>query len=450
MVATPTLSLDEEFARRCARSLALFQEATRVFPGGITHDVRYLEPFSLYVTRAEGSHKWDADGNELIGYWMGHGALLLGHNHPAVSAAVAEQLGRGTHYGASHAVEIAWAKLVVQLVPSAELVRFTSSGTEATMMALRLARAFTGRTKILKFRGHFHGWHDYAAPGYRPPYELPADLPGLPRETQQTLIVAPPNDIRAVREHLATGEVAGVILEPAGGSNATIPTDLRFLEELRAATRETGTVLIFDEVVTGFRYAPGGAQEYYGVTPDLTTLAKILAGGLPGGAVAGRGAILDLLSFSNPRKIAHAGTYNANPLAAAAGRAALELVATGEPTRRANAAGAELRRALAEVVRRRGVAGRVYGEASVIHWHLGEEVPDLSDPTAPHYQPALERLLSGMGKLRLALRKALILNGVDCPGAQMMTSAVHSTEDLERTVGAFDAALERLQRERLL
>ncbi len=286
----PALDLADAFAQRFPQSLALARRAATVFPGGVTHDSRHFVPFAVGVERAEGAHKWSVDGHELVDYWMGHGALLLGHNDPQIAAAVQAQLERGTHYGASHPLELAWGELVLRLVPSAERVRFTSSGTEATLMALRLARAFTGRSRIVKFQGHFHGWHDYVAYGISPPFDAP-NSSGIPAETLSTMLLAPPNDLAAVRAHLdARDDVAAVILEPGGGSNGLIPPDLDFLRGLRALTAERGVVLIFDEVITGFRYAPGGAQQRYGITPDLTTMAKILAGGLPGGAVAGRAA----------------------------------------------------------------------------------------------------------------------------------------------------------------
>src|SRR5439155_23981677 len=226
--------------------------------------------------------------------------------------------------------------------------------------------------------------------------------------------------------------------------------DPGFLRNLRQATQEAGSLLIFDEVVSGFRYAPGGAQERYGVLPDLTTMAKILAGGLPGGAVGGRRDIMEQLSFGHRRKIAHAGTFNANPISAAAGGAALELVATGEPNRRADATAATLNRELSAILKRRGIPGLVYGEASLVHWYLGEEAPPLNDIAAPGYQEGAERLLMRGGKARMALRKALILNGVDCAGAQLTVSSVHDDRDVEETLAAFDRAFERLQQDGLL
>src|SRR5574341_1309730 len=281
-------TVHDEFAEKFPGSLKRYAEALSVFPSGVTHDSRYLKPFPIYISHAQGSRKRDVDDNEFVDYWIGHGALLLGHNHPAVTRALSEQLSRGTHYGASHDLEIAWGQWVQKLIPSAERVRFVSSGTEATLMAIRLARAFTGRNTIVRFEGHFHGWHDAVSLGYQPPFDAPDSL-GVPPETLNAIHCLPPNDMDVVVKFLGEhSDVAGIILEPAGGANAAIPTRPGYLRALRQACEAYGLVLIFDEVISGFRYSPGGAQAYFDVKPDLTALAKILAGGLPGGAVAGR------------------------------------------------------------------------------------------------------------------------------------------------------------------
>ncbi len=438
------------------KSEALYARAEKTIPGGITHDIRHLRPFPLYVERAQGSRKWTADGQELIDYWMGHGALFLGHNHPQVMRAVAEQAARGTHYGACHELEVRWAEWVTRLVPSAEKVRFTASGTEATHLAMRLARAFTGREKVLKFEGHFHGWHDYATAGVKPPYAAPASS-GVPGASAEAMVLCPPNDLGRVEALLDRHpDIGAAILEPAGGTSGTIPTDPAFLRGLRDLTRARGVVLIFDEVISGFRYAPGGAQEYFGVTPDLTSLAKILAGGLPGGAVCGRADIMDLLAFRedaawNRRgRVAHAGTYNSNPLCAAAGIAALELVADGERQRAANAAGERLRRAMNQAIYRLQADACVYGESSLFAiflepCHIRQRC-DRSRCTLDHTSlqtfrdPGLYHLL----------RLAMILHGVDIPASHSWMSCVHSDEDRDKTVTAFEGALAMLLDEGLL
>lgn len=443
-VLSPQSLLDQEFERHFAGSLRLYQRARRSIAGGITHDSRGLAPFPIYVSRADGSRKWDADGHELVDYWMGHGALLLGHNPRAVSSAVAEQLSRGTHYGACHELEVEWAELVIRLIPSAESVRFTMSGTEATLLAIRNARAYTGKAKIIRFAGHFHGWHDYALVGYQPPFDVPTSI-GIPDEVVQTVLVARPNRIDSVRALLdQRQDVAGVILEPGGGSNGIIQPNIPFLRELRTLTEERGVVLIFDEVITGFRYAPGGAQERYGVMPDLTALAKILAGGLPGGALAGKADVMDVQAFTGDfqrdrfQRVLQQGTFNANPLTAAAGSTMLRLIADTDATAQAERVGELLRAELNAVMRRRGVAGLVYGEASVFQILLGQEIEEAVRQTDP------DRLMGARGAVN-SLRKAMLLEGVDLMRSGGFTSTAHAEADLEQTAHAFDRALARLQ-----
>ncbi|OGB93539.1 MAG: hypothetical protein A3H39_00425 [candidate division NC10 bacterium RIFCSPLOWO2_02_FULL_66_22] len=432
------------YRRANPRSEALFARAGQSIAGRITHDIRHMKPFPVYIERAQGTRKWTADGQELIDYWMGHGALFLGHGHPAILRAVHDQLDRGTHYGACHELEVRWAELVQRLVPSAERVRFTISGTEATQLALRLARAHTGKTKVVKFEGHFHGWHDYALAGVKPPYDVPLSS-GIPGESLAQVLLCPPNDLAALDALLAgRQDVAAVILEPGGGSSGTIPTDATYLQGLRDLTRRHGVVLIFDEVITGFRYAPGGVQQVVGVTPDMTTLAKIIAGGLPGGAVTGQAAILDRLAFgedpawNRKERVAHAGTYNANPLSAAAGIAMLECIADGKAHQRANQTTRALRQELAGVWRRLGVPGCVYGEASILNYSLEPALE--TPPTAGTRDHRRLQALANPDAYH-ALRCGLILNGVDICPLHGWISAVHTDEDVQRTVQAFEKAL---------
>jgi len=449
MAVTAPTAIDDAFRKRFARSAELYARSRNAIAGGITHDSRNFAPFPIYVERADGSRKWDVDGNELVDHWMGHGSLLLGHNHPQVTAAVAEQVHRGTHYGACHELEVAWAEQIGRLIPSAEWVRFTMSGTEATMLAMRDARAFTGRELVIRFAGHFHGWHDYAMAGYQPPFDTSTST-GVPKGVTETMLVAYPNNIESVRQLLDThpAQVAAVILEPGGGSNGIIPTNVPFLQELRALTAERGVVLIFDEVITGFRYSPGGAQQVYSVTPDLTTLAKIVAGGLPGGAVVGKRDILQVQTFKGElhkdrfERVLQQGTFNANPLSAAAGFTALQIVGEGWATEQANKAGEQLRTGLRDCLERRGVAGAVLGEFSVFQILLGEGMEEAAETTD------VQRLMAGRGAVN-TLRKAMLLNGVDLMRSGGFTSIVHGDQELNHTINAFDQSLETLQREGL-
>jgi glutamate-1-semialdehyde 2,1-aminomutase len=333
-------------------------------------------------------------------------------------------------------------------------VRFTSSGTEATLMALRLARAFTGKSKIIRFKHHFHGWHDHMTSGFASHFDG-SPTTGVLSGVADNVLLAEQNDAaglaRLLEQH---DDVAAAILEPTGAHGARLPIDPPFLAALRELTRRRGVLLIFDEVVTGFRVAPGGAQAHYGVTPDLTTLAKIMAGGLPGGAVAGRKDILDLLDFqitkaSEREKINHPGTFNANPLSAAAGVAALEIVGTTDACARANRYGEELRRRLNEVFEEERVPWAVYGTFSMFHIFTN---PDHATITPTRFDPldhpaeslAGNRQASAVHKLRLAM----MLGGVDLSGSPGgLASATHGDAELDDTVKALQNAIRLLRQE---
>ncbi len=440
-------TLTERYEAEFAGSRRRFEQAKELFPDGVTHDLRRMEPFPIYIDRAEGAYKWDVDGHRLIDYWSGHGALLLGHSHPAVVEAVRQQMGRATHPGACHELEIEWANWVRRLIPSAEKMRFTSSGTEATLMALRLARMFTGKPRVLKFLGHFHGWHDFVMPAADPPYD-DNRVPGVPTEVQANTVLVRPNDPAAVEQALAGDPQIGcVILEPTGGHLGQVPIRGDFLRTLRELTTKHQRILIFDEVITGFRVSPGGAQAHYGVTPDLTTLAKILAGGLPGGCVAGRADILaGIETRPGQPKMKHPGTFNANPLSASAGIATLQRVATGEPSRRANEIGRQLRQKLNALFAARGIDWVCYGEFSGFRLLPGYEGPRPAGDDFVPYGGALEKLDAPRNpRLAQAFRRGMLLHGVDLFGLSGMTTAAHTETDVEHTVAAVAATLDYLQ-----
>ncbi|MBI5287823.1 MAG: aminotransferase class III-fold pyridoxal phosphate-dependent enzyme [Chloroflexi bacterium] len=433
-------------------SCRLAERANTVFPNGVTHDIRHNAPFSLYVQNASGSRKTDVDGNQLLDYVMGHGALLLGHNHPSIVEAVARQLPLGTHYGASHEAEIRWGELVLGLVPSAERVRFTSSGTEATMMALRLARAHTGREKVLRLREHFHGWNDSVTG--QPPSEgtMPVS-PGLPHGTLEGSIVVPQNDVDILERTLREdgSEIAVMILEPTGAHWGTEPIDVEFVRAARDLTARHGVLLIFDEVITGFRVSPGGAQQAYGITPDMTTMAKIVAGGLPGGCVGGRTEIIDQIAIRDSEsreyvrgeRISHPGTFNANPVSAAAGAACLALIGDGEQQRRAAETAEALARALNGVLREESVAGCVYGYSSMLHIAIGanDKPPDGYSWGGAAPKPIAE---SPRGAAH-ALKLGMINEGVHLMDTGMMVSSAHTPEDVAITVEAFRNTLRAMK-----
>jgi glutamate-1-semialdehyde 2,1-aminomutase len=440
-------NLMRRFEKEFASSRKLFEKARCLFPDGVTHDLRHLEPFPVYIERAEGAYKWDIDGHRLIDYWSGHGALLLGHTHPVVVEAVQTQMGRATHPGGCHELELEWGQWVQRLVPSAEKMRFVSSGTEATLMALRLARMFTGKARVLKFAGHFHGWHDFLIPAADLPFPS-ATVPGVPEAVAGLTVVVPPNDPEAVERALVgDNQIGSVILEPTGGHFGAVPVRGEFLKALRELTTQHGRLLIFDEVITGFRVHPGGAQSHYAVTPDLTSLAKILAGGLPGGCVAGRDDILSAIELrAGMPKMKHPGTFNANPLSAAAGCATLRLVATGEPGSQASASARALRTKLNALFRQRDLDWVAYGEFS--GWKLlpGYHGPrPASDDFIPYGGDVGK--LDGPKDARLvhAFRQAMLLHGVDLPGLGGMTTSAHTEADVDQTVAAVANAVNMLK-----
>jgi glutamate-1-semialdehyde 2,1-aminomutase len=317
-------------------SHALFTRASALIPGGVNSPVRAFravggEPF--FVESGAGARIRDVDGNEYLDYVLSWGPLILGHAHPAVVAAVTDAAARGTSYGAPTPAEVELAELVRDFVPSMEMLRFVNSGTEATMSAVRVARGFTGRDLIVKFEGCYHGHGDSflvrAGSGVAT-LGLP-NSPGVPAELSKLTLTAPYNDLDAVAQifHRYPDRIAGVIVEPVVGNAGFIPPDEGFLPGLRAVTEEHGALLIFDEVMTGFRVAPGGAQQRFGVQPDLTTLGKVIGGGLPVGAYGGRREIMERVAPLGP--IYQAGTLSGNPLAMAAGLAQLRILRDEDP-----------------------------------------------------------------------------------------------------------------------
>ena len=359
-------SILETFEAMHDGSRRLAERAGSVFPSGVTHDARAFEPFPIYVDHAQGPRKWDVDGNEYVDYIGGHGALLLGHNRSEVMDAVSSALARGTHFGSSHDLELAWGEQVIKLVPCAERVRFTSSGTEATMMALRLSRAYTGRERVIKFADHFHGWHDLVV-GHTREDDPRAHSVGVPTGFYDALTILPDGDVAALADALRERDVAAVMMEPTGAHWGTHPMAPKFLHEIRRLTSEYGTLMIMDEVITGFRVAPGGAQERWGLMPDLSSHAKIVAGGLPGGCVVGREDIISLLElregdpdWNSKQRVSHQGTFNATPTSASAGLAALQIIEDGAPCRAADAYGVDLVAALNDYFREDSVSGSAW------------------------------------------------------------------------------------------
>ena len=438
-----------EIAARSPKSLAAWQRNRTVMPAGVGSLFRLADPFPMVVKRSKGGRIWDADGNEYLDFMLGFSVMILGNAPEEVDAAIREALPRGTHYGLCHEHEYEFAKLFCDMAPGVEKVTFCNSGTEATMYALRLARASTSRQLVAKFEGGYHGTHDLLAVSFgrpRPhpeefgPVEDPAALPespGLAEGAWKETIVLPFNHPAAfdkIRRHAS--RLAAVIVEPVQGAGGSIPADKEFLLELRRITREIGAFLIFDEVITGFRLAPGGAREFYGVIPDVSVYGKIAGGGLPFGAMGGSSEAMRLMEYDcEPGAILMAGTFNGNPMVTAAGTAVLRRLKE-EPGiyARINAMGERFR---AEI--NRFAEEEVYGATAVgagsMFWMHPCRGPVNSVRDAHRGHP-----FAGPG-LRLLFRK----NGVHISPHHGFMCAAHTDDDITRLIEVHKSAMAELR-----
>jgi glutamate-1-semialdehyde 2,1-aminomutase len=415
----------------------LLARAARVMPGGVLGNHRSGPGLEFVVREARGPYLWDTSGRRYIDYLLGSGPMLLGHAHPAVVAAVERQLSRGTTYMLLNEPIIALSEELVRAVPCCEQVRFTSSGTEATFFALRVARASRGRDRIMKFEGGFHGTHDYGLMSVSPrsPKAFPAAMPdsaGIPHAITDEVLIAPYNDLATTEALIAQhhDQLAAVIVEPY--QRVIVPAP-GFLQGLRDVTRRYSVLLVFDEVVTGFRLAYGGAQEYYGVVPDLAALGKVLAGGFPLGAVCGPAAIMrhfDAALEGTPEHVWQTGTLNGNPVAAVAGLATLAELSAPGTYERLHETGARLRDGLAAAARRHGLPARVSGEPPVFDiLFTDREIVD--------YRATLTA-----DRRRIAIfNEECLRRGVVKAVNKIYVSLAHTAADVEETLAVFDQAL---------
>jgi len=414
----------KEYASKTSKSKALYERAKKVLPAGVSYGIRYFEPYPFYTAKAKGSKLYDVDGNEYIDFWLGHTALILGHSPPAVVEAVKRQLENGTHYGTSHELEIELAEQVVKMVSGAEMVRFTNSGTEANMYATRLARACTGRSKIAKFEGGWHGGYDALHIGVHYPFNIPESA-GLTAGTLQDTILLPFNDLEGVEEKLKNEKVASIVIEPVLGAGGGIPAEKEFLKGLREFCDEKEILLIFDEVITGFRLAPGGAQQYYGIAPDITVFGKILGGGFPIGAFCGCRKImerLDSLLHKRPHYSFHGGTFAANPITMTAGLTTLKILEDGQLISKLNMVGDKIREQLREIFEGNSVDVQVTGTSSIFNTHFTKE--EVRDANAT-FRADRKKLVDYNLKL--------IENGVFfLPTHSGALSTAHSKADMEK------------------
>jgi glutamate-1-semialdehyde 2,1-aminomutase len=429
-IDTPTTSQNDHLVAQSRRYIA----------GGALALLDLSSDQQFVVDRGQGSHIWDVDGNEYIDYVMGSGPQILGHGDPEVLDAVRHQLGAGTQFYALTEPAIELAAQLVDAVPCGGLVRFTSTGNEATFMALRLARAFTGRELVLKFEGGYHGTHDYALMSskprvYRPYPESTADSAGIPRAILDLVLTAPFNDAEILTSLLETHGrgIAAIIVEPLFRG---IPPERGFLEALRQLTTKYGIVLVFDEVVTGFRVAWGGGQELYGVTPDLATYGKAIGGGFPIAAVIGSAEIMNLMGAQGKgpgEQVVSGGTFSGNPISAAAGLTALHRLGRPGVYDRLWFLGKRLGDGLRALIARHGEAGVVYATGPVVDLFFTEH-PEANDYRTSHTADSWKSQLLA----RELLKRRVFTN----PGASFYLSLQHSEADIDETLARCDEALE--------
>ena len=409
-------------------SRGLFERAKRVFAGGVSHNARFYEPYPLFVTKARGALIWDVDGNRYTDYWMGHMALILGHSPKVVVEALRGQIPNGTHFGTGSGVSVELAEEIQRTVPCAEAMRFCNSGAEATMYLVRLARAYTGRRTVIKMAGGWHGYNSELNIGVHNPFDR-SEGAGILEEEQAHVQNVRFNDLGAAEGAVraAKGDVAAIFLEPVLGAGGCIPADGGYLKGVRELADREGALLAFDEIITGYRVALGGAQERYGVKPDLATFGKVAGGGLPLGLVCGKKEILALAEPNRRERFVSigGGTFSENPLSMVSGLATLKYLekhaSSVYPSLEAR--GKRLRQGIDRAFSEAGVAAHTTGLGSLFLTHFGEEPRDA------------EEAAKGDRRLTKAYAIHLMCNGIFIlPGHPGAVSASHTDEDLRRMV----------------
>jgi len=438
--------------RSHSRSRELFERAQRVLVEGVNSPSRgrtVYSPGPVFLERGNGSRVWDADGNEYVDFMMSFGALIHGHAHPTLSSVVRETMAEGSHFAAATSAEVDAAERFCRMVASAEVVRFTNTGSEATMLALRLARAHTGRSKFLKFEGHYHGWYDpFLLSAHGHPVEQlgspdnPARIPdsdGVPRATFDDVVLAPWNDAAALERVMQKhgDELAAVITEPIMANMGCIPPREGYLQRLRELTTECGTLLILDEVVTGFRYAPGGCQQYYGIQPDLSTFGKALGAGFPIGAVAGPRSILDRMRWSE-HMVLHYGTFNGHRLTMKVVAANLDLMCVDGTYNKLHTMGDRAIRGLRDIFHRRKVKAIVQGFGPMFQIYFTERdaIHDYRDYCTYVDTARYSRFV------HLLLDRGIYMTPSN--GLHWIISTAHSEEDVTTLLEASDQACAEL------
>jgi glutamate-1-semialdehyde 2,1-aminomutase len=428
----------DTYRQKTPLSEKLFKRSREVMPGAVSHNVHYFPPHPFYLKKAKGSKIWDVDGNESVDLWMGHYTHILGHHPEVIVEAIERQSKEGIHWGIVFEKQVEWAELIRELVPSAEMVRFCCSGTEATMYALRLARAFTRKKTILKIAGGWHGGNSDLTLGIKMPYEKEESL-GLLPDLKRYVKTIPFNDLSGSLKLIQQNkkDLAGIILEPIPGEGGFIPATIEYLKMLRSETERLGALLIFDEVISGFRVALGGAQERFGIIPDLTTMGKIVGGGFPVGALVGKKEILDKTSPEIKgnkweKILIGGGTFSSHPFTTAAGLAMLQYLKdhAEEVYPPLEAKGEKVRKGVQEALRREGLDAAVTGIGSLFqtHFPLQKDVK-LNSPHSIHQFTDIE-------KREVEFRIRMLTKGVYVMHGGGALSIAHSDGDMERIVEA--------------
>ena len=420
-----------DYKARTSNSKKLFERANKVLPAGVSYGIRALPPYPFYIEKAKGVQLTDVDGNNYTDYWVGHGALILGHASDQVLDAVREQLPHGTHFGFSHEKEVELAEKIVKHVPSAEMVRYTSSGTEANLYGTRLARAYTGRDKMLKIEGGWHGGYDSLHAYVSRPYGRNESAGLNPKTTEDTYAV-PYNDLEAAEEKAKKHDLACIVLEPVMGAAGFITPEPGYLEGLREICDDNGALLIFDEVITGFRLGLGGAQEYYGVTPDLTFMGKVIGGGFPVGAFCGPEEIMERINhvkYPDPEvRSAHGGTFTGNPVSMVAGSATVDALSDSSIHRHIDALGAKMRTGLIDIMERNNVPVSVTGVGSTFGIHFQKNSPKNAGDTSKNDLNATQAYFKHM------LESGIIYLSPNV--SHSWISSPHTKEDIENYLAA--------------
>jgi len=416
----------------------LFKRSKEVMPGGISHNVHYFPPYPFFIKKGKRSKIWDVDGNEYVDLWMGHYTHILGHYPDVIVEAIERQSKEGIHWGIVFEKQVEWAELIRDLVPCAEMVRFCCSGTEATMYAVRLARAFTGKKTILKIAGGWHGANSDLSLGIKMPYEKEESL-GLLPELHRYAKVIFFNDLSKSLKIIEQNrkDLAGIILEPVVGEGGFIPATIEYLKMLRSETERLGALLIFDEVITGFRVALRGAQERFGIIPDLTTLGKIMGGGFPVGALVGKREILEKTSpeiTGNKweKILIGGGTFSSHPFTVAAGLAMLQYLKdhNEEVYPLLEAKGEKVRKGVHEALHREGLDAMVTGIGSLFQTHFPfQKGVTLNSPDSIHRYTDVE-------KREVEFRIRMLTKGVYMMHGGGSLSLAHSDEDIEKIIEA--------------